>query len=208
MNHLWIFKVAFGFFAIPFLIIGIRGVVIKRPFLVHLRHFVWIMSIPVLLLIAIYVGLFFDRPFNNIPFNAFDFPGISLLIAFIVFLLVYGIMFLLIWKQTEGYSVFGVTDESFQEALRTALNRLNLPFEETIFRFRLTSIGADLRASVQSSMGCAQLMIKQSGHKSTLKSIAGAMNDYFKTEPCKTNMTTNIFYIIVGALTIIATLSI
>jgi hypothetical protein len=206
MNHLWIFKVAFGFFAIPFLIIGIRGVVTKRPFLVHLRHFVWIMSIPVLLLIAANVGLFFDKPFNNIPFNTFDFAGISLLIAFIAFLLAYGIMCLLIWKQTEGYSVFGVTDESFQAALRSALNRLNLPFEETIFRLRLTSIGADLQASVQSSMGCAELMIEQSGHKSTLKSIAGAMNDYFKTEPCKTNMRTNILYIIIGALNIIATL--
>jgi hypothetical protein len=213
MSHLWILKIAVGIMAIPLLAIGLRGAVTKRPFLVSLRHFVWIMSIPSLLSVVAFGGLIFDSPFNNSPFNSspfnsspFNALGFAGIILLIVFLLVFGIMLFVMWKQTDGYSAFGVTDESFQEALRSALKRLNLPFEETIFRLRLTSIGADLQASVLSSMGCAQLMIKQSGHRSTLKSIAVAMNDYFKTEPCKTNMTTNICYIIIGALTIIAAL--
>jgi hypothetical protein len=60
-----------------------------------------------------------------------------------------------------------------------------------------------LRASVHSSLGCAQLIIKHPGHRSTLKSIVDAMNDYFKTVPCKTNITTNVYLIILSALTVI-----
>jgi hypothetical protein len=146
-------------------------------------------------LVAIAGGLIFDS-----QFNAFSFAGI---VPLIICLLVFGIMFFMLWKQTEGYSAFGVTDESFQEALRSALNRLNLPFEETIFRIRLTSIEADIHASVHSSLGCAQLIIKHPGHRSTLKRIVDAMNDYFKTVPCKTNMTTNVYLIVISTLSII-----
>jgi hypothetical protein len=193
MGNLWMFKVAYGAFAIPYLMLGIRGVVTKKPFLVPLRHIVLIISIPVL--VAIAGGLIFAS-----PFNVFSVAGI---IPSIICLLVFGITFLILWQQSEGYSAFGVTDESFQEAIRSALNKLNLPFEETIFRIRLTSVEADLQASVHSSLGCAQLIIKHPGHRSTLKSIVDAMNDYFNTVPCKTNMTTNVYLIIFGALSII-----
>jgi hypothetical protein len=149
MSHLWIFKVAFGIMAIPFLTVGLRAAVTKRPFLIPLRHFVWIMSISALLSVAALGGLIFNGPFNAFGFW-FDFVGIMLLI---VFLLPLGIAFFAIWRQPEEYSAFGVTDETFQEALHSALNKLNLPFEETIFRLRLTSIGADLQVAVQSSIG-------------------------------------------------------
>jgi hypothetical protein len=207
MSNMWMFKVAIGIFALPLLMLGIRGIVTKKPFIVSLRHFVLIISIPVL--IAAADGLIFSGwlIFYS-PFNALGFAGIGPLIIFllvfgVIFLLVFGVMFLILWKQTEGYSALGVTDESFQDSLRSALNKLNLPFEETIFRIRLTSIEADLYASVYSSLGCAQLIIKHPGHRSTLKSIVDAMNDYFKTVPCKTNMTTNVYFIILGALAII-----
>jgi hypothetical protein len=199
MSHLWMFKVATGIFAIPLLILGIRGVVTRRPFLVSLRHFVWIMLIPALLPVAAVGGLILDGPFNAFDFG-FGFVGIILPV---VLLLVCGIMFFVLWKQTAGYSAFGVTYESFQGALRSALNKLDLPFEETIFRIHLTSIEADLHASVHSSLGCAQLIIKHPGHQSTLKSIVDAMNDHFKTVPCKTNITANVYLIILSALSII-----
>jgi hypothetical protein len=201
MNNLWIFKVAFVIMAVPLLASGLQGVITKRPFLVPLRRFVWIMSVPVLLSVAAVGWLIFDSPFNDSPFNAFDFLGIFFLV---VFLLVFGITFFVVWKQTDGYSAFGVTDESFQEALHSALNKLNLPFEETIFRLRLTSIGADLQANVQSSMGFGHLTIKQSEHRQALKNIADAMNEYFRTTSVKLNMAASIYQIIMGALVIIA----
>jgi hypothetical protein len=200
MSHLWVFKIAFGIMAIPLLTIGLRGVVTKRPFLVPLRQFVWIMSIPALLPVAAFGGLIFDGPFDPFDFG-FGFVGI---ILSVVSLLVFGIMFFVLWKQSEGYSAFGVTDETFQEALHIALNKLNLPFEETIFSLRLPSIGADLQVGVHSSMGLGHLTIKQPRHSPILKNIADAMNEYFKTSAGKLNMAGSIYFIIIGALVIIA----
>ena len=195
MSNLWMYKVAMGIVVLPILIptlmIGIRGVVTKKPFLVPLRSF-YKVSIPVFIVAA--GGLIFYGSFE------LGFAGIAPLL---IFLLVSGVMFLMLWMQTEGYSAFGVTDESFQDSLHSALNKLNLPFEETIYRIRLTSIEADLHASVQSSLGCAQIKIMHPGHRSTLKSIVDAMNEYFKTVPCRTNMTTNVCSIIFSALIII-----
>jgi hypothetical protein len=205
MSSLWIIKVAFGIIAILLLTIGLRVAVTKRPFLVSHRHFVWIMSIPPILSVAAVGGLIFDGPFFDGSFNAFDFGfefvGITLLI---VFLLSLGIAFFAIWKRPGEYSAFGVTDESFQEALHSALNKLNLPFEETVFRIRLTSIGADLQVAVQSSMGLGYLTIKQPEHRPMLKNIADAMNEYFKTTSGKLNTAASIYFIIMGALVTIA----
>jgi hypothetical protein len=192
MSYLWMYKVAIGIFAMPLLLLGIRGVVTKKPFLVPLHRFIFILLIPVF--IAAAVEMIFYSPFND--------SGFAGIVTLIICFLVIGVIFLLLWKQTEEYWALGVTDESFQDSLRSALNKLNLPFEETIFRIRLTSIEADLHASVHNSLGCAELIIKHPGHRSTLKSIVEAMNDYFKTVPCKTNMTTNVYLIILSALII------
>ncbi len=217
MGNLWIFKLAIGSFAIPILMIGLRGVVTKRPFLVSDRLIIGIMSISALLSVTALPfiacgGLFFDEPFS--AFNvgsvggndfSFKFVGIILLIAFlIVFFLPLGIAFFALRDQTDGYSAFGVTDESFQEALHSALNKLNLPFEETIFRLRLTSTGADLQAVVQSAMGIGQLTIKPSEHRPILKNIADAMNEYFTKTSGKLNVAASIYSIIMGALALIA----
>jgi hypothetical protein len=192
MNHLWMFKIAIGIFAIPNLLLGIRGVVTKRPLLVPRRRFVWILaiplSIPALLLIA---------------FSPFDRLDPVSYVVLIIYSLVSVVMLLVIWKRTEGYSALGVTDESFQEALRSALNRLNLPFEENIFRIRLTSLDAELKASVQFSLGSAELAIKPPAHRSTLNNIVDAMNDYYKTTPCKINRTTSIYFVMSSAIAII-----
>jgi hypothetical protein len=205
MSSQWILRIAFGFIAIPFLMIGLRGVVTKRPFLISLRHFVWLMSIPILLSVTAFGEVIFDEPFSAGPLIALNddlkFVGIILLI---VFLLPFGIAFFVMWKKTAGYSAYGVTDESFQEALHSALNKLNLPFEENIFCLRLTSIGADLQVSVQSSMGVGQITVKQTEHMPILKNIADAMNEYFKTSSGKLNRVASTIFIIVGALVIIA----
>ena len=42
-----------------------------------------------------------------------------------------------------GYTMFGITDTSFREALLAALEKLQLPYEEVVSSIRLTSIEAD-----------------------------------------------------------------
>jgi hypothetical protein len=98
-----------------------------------------------------------------------------------------GGIWLVLWK-TRGYVISGATEEYLQNALRAALQKLNLPFEESVARLQLTSLDADLLISV-SGFGSALMKLKQHQHDSVLKQIADDMNVYFATVPGKVNLT-------------------
>ena len=68
----------------------------------------------------------------------------------------------------RGYVAYAVTDTSFRDALLTSLQKLDLPYEETLSTIRLTSVEVDLQVSIQSWMGSGQIKIKQRGHNSLL----------------------------------------
>lgn len=101
-----------------------------------------------------------------------------------------------------GYMIFGVSDETFREALTSALNKLNLPYEETISKIKLTGLNADLQAAVASWMGTAQIRIKQWQHVRYAKDIANSMDDYYKNNSVKVNNIAFIVYLILGIFTI------
>jgi hypothetical protein len=197
MNDLWMLDIMLVIFAIWFLALGLRGIVTSRPFLLPASQLIWVMWILPIGLLPMLVPareLFFNLRSNTL--------GVAGIFSLLVFVLVFGMLFLLLWRERDAYWAFGVTDESFQQALHSALSRLDLPFEESFSRLKLTSVGADLQAGIQSSMGAGELRIEQPQHRSTLKSIADAMNEYFKTEPCKVNITGSIYSCIMGVLMI------
>jgi len=99
-----------------------------------------------------------------------------------------------------GYTIFGVTDTSFREALLAALQKLQLPYEEVLSSIRLTSIEADLQVSVQSWVGSGIIKIKQRKHRSQLTEIVTAMNEHFRTSSVSTNLITCIIYLVMGIL--------
>lgn len=100
----------------------------------------------------------------------------------------------------RGYTVLGVTDDSFRQALYAVLKDLQLPFEERLSKLRLTSLDADLEANVAGWMGVANLRIKQREHQETLVRIADAMKNYFAHSHVSINMVTCVYYIILGVL--------
>ena len=95
-------------------------------------------------------------------------------------------------------SYTGVTDVSFRETLLAALEKLQLPYEESLSAIRLTSIQADLQVSVQSWMGIGIVKVKQRTHRSALREIVNAMNEYFRTLSVSTNMIPHIFFLVIG----------
>ena len=101
--------------------------------------------------------------------------------------------------QLKGYVAFAITDTSFREALVAALQRLELPFEESLSAVRLTSVNADLQVAIQSWMGTGVIKIKQRAHRSVLEEIVDAMNEYFRTSSVSTNMITCVFLVVMGA---------
>jgi len=178
----WIINIIFGILAIYLLLLGLRGIILRRPFLFPARLLFWMFLLG-----------FLPVTINSARF-LFDNQPVSFRLIMLIPVPMFGTLLIFLWRQLRGYMVWGITDESLQDALHSALQSLNIQFEETISRVRLTSLGADLQVSVQSWAGTAQLRIKQPEHRAVLKDIAEKMNERFRSAPGKVNLTPSILY--------------
>ena len=189
--YILIFPILFGIIAIFFLAIGLKGILTKRPFLISNR---WLLSMMFVIFIPAILLSFpyrFHRDFNSI--SAMDWLSP----------LLYGFILLMMWYQLKGYVAYAVTDTSFREALLAALQQLQYPHEETLSTIRLTSIEVDLQVAVQSWMGAGVIKVKQRKHRSVLREIVNAMNEYFHTSSVSTNMISCVFFVVMGVFMVI-----
>ena len=175
------FPILSGLMGIFFLVIGVRALLTKRPFLISNR---W--------LLAIMFVFFAPMGLSSLLF--LDGNPISWVIP-----LLYVALLVMMWYQLKGYVAFAVTDTSFREALLAVLQKLQLPYEESLSVIRLTSVNADLQVAIQSWMGTGVIKVKQRAHRSVLREIVNAMNEYFRTSSVSTNMVTCIFWVVIGA---------
>ena len=182
-----LFPIMFGIMAIFFLGIGLRAILTKRPFLVSNR---WLLSMMFVVLV---------------PCIVLSLTSLSSDIMDWISPLLYGVILLMMWYQLKGYVAYAVTDASFREALLAALQRLELPYEESLSVIRLTSVNADMQVAVQSWMGTGTIKVKQREHRAVLTEVVKAMNDYFRTSSVSTNMITSVFMVVLGVvMTILA----
>ena len=179
--------ILFGIMAIFFLFIGFRGILTKRPFLISQR---WFLS----LMCAIFIPIILLQ--LSLPF-----PGNSNFMNWL-FPLGFGVILLMMCYQMRGYMAYAVTDTSFREALVEALQKLQLPYEESLSLIRLTSIEADLQVSVQGWMGTGLIKVKQRAHRAVLREIVKAMNEHFRMSSVPTNMITCVFFLVMGVFAI------
>ena len=119
----------------------------------------------------------------------------------------FGFILLMMCYQMRGYIAYAVTDTSFREALLGAFQKLQLPYEESLSLIRLTSIEADLQVSVQAWMGTGLIKVKQRTHRSVLREIVSAMNEYFRMSSVPTNIMPCVFFLVIGGLMVIFTVS-
>ena len=115
----------------------------------------------------------------------------------------FGFILLMMWYQLKGYVAYAVTDTSFREALLAALQRLQLPYKESLSAIRLTSIEADLQVSVQATAGTGLIKVKQRAHRPVLREIVNAMNEYYRTSSTSTKMTTCVLFLGMGVFMVL-----
>lgn len=192
MRYMWVFGAVFVIIAIWFLAIGLRGIITKRPTIFPARRNFWLMALCLLPSFIFPAQFLLNRQTASLPYLALLFP-----------LLLYCPLLVLMWKAMRGYIIIGITEESLRDALHDALEKLQLPFEESLAKLRLTTLDADLSVAMQAWMGTAQLRIKGTRHDEVLKKIAEAMNDSLAHSSTRMNLTTNIFYVITGVTLII-----
>ena len=141
--------VLLGLMAIFSLTTGLRGILTKRPFVISNK---WLSILFVVFIPIILLNFSLSLPSSFNPINW-------------VTPLIIGPLLLMMYYQLKGYTAYGVTDTSFREALLAALQKLQLPYEESLSLIRLTSINADLQVAVQSWMGTGVIKVKQRGYQ-------------------------------------------
>ncbi|HEX2696721.1 MAG TPA: hypothetical protein VHM28_03375 [Anaerolineales bacterium] len=184
--------VAFGLYVFG---IGVWGLVKKRPLVFAARQLMWfVLAMFSLLIIQSFSPLVESFGRDN---GLFSHSAIWFVAPFFQ-MAMFGLVLFIYWRQTTGYMVFGVSDDTFRNALISALSKLNLPFQETVSKLKLTGIDADLQVAVLAWMGTAQFRIKQQAHVHYTKEIAKAMDEYYKVNSVKVNNTTFIVYLLLG----------
>ena len=178
--------VVFGVMAVLCLIIGLRGILTKRPFLFPARWlFLFIMAMFLGPMVTLFPSSWPSQTMDWIPF------------------LMLPIMAVFFWLQMKGYLAFGVTERSFREGLLAALEKLQLPYEESLSSIRLTSLGVDLQVAIQSWMGSAQIKVRKGRHGPLLNEIVQAMHKHFRTSAVETNMISCVLYVILGIMMLV-----
>lgn len=150
-----VYPILFGIMSTFFLVIGLKGIITRRPFLVSnkwLLYFMFVVLIPTILL---FLFLPVTTSFLLKWFN----PA------------VFTVVLVMMYIMLKGYSAFGVSDITFREALITTLEKLQLSHEETLSSIRLTSVEADLQVSIHSWIGTGMIKVKQREHRALLTQI-------------------------------------
>lgn len=170
-----------------FLIIGLRVILTKRPFSMPNKWMFWMLCLVFMPIIL--QPLYF--PASNTDYMLWLNSAI------------FAVSLVMSYFALKGYVVYGVVDTTFREALLSSLDKLNLPYEETLSTVRLTSIEVDLQVSVQSWMGIGQLKSKKHMYSPQLTEIVSNMNEHFQITSASINLTTCIFFVIMGVLMLI-----
>lgn len=183
----------FGLMALYLLVMGLRGIVTRKPFLISSR---WPLGLMLLSFTpsALQPFLLPEPPLaaRSAMFSALRWGGPVMFVILAVFM----------WFAMRGYTAIAVTNASFRAGLLASLEKLNIPHEETLGAMRLPSVGADLQVVV-SWIGIGQLKMKQRKPAGLLGDIARGMNEHYERSAVPVNLTSCIFYVIMGALMLV-----
>jgi len=183
MGDIIIYAILFALQSLTFIVAGLRMLNAKRPFIVSQR---W----QVILSVAPSIGILYTAwP---------KYPEQSWLPAFLVFggmTLVLGIN---LW-QFRGGIFIGATGTTLNDALRHALHRLSLPYEESVEAFRLPTLNNELTAGATAIDGIFVLRLKRFSNRRAIRQLAVEIKDFFSTAPVRTNRRVGYTLVVIGA---------
>jgi len=161
-----------GAIAVYCLVIGLRSILVRKPFLISAR---WLQGVYFYLIGMMILPIIQNPPDPRLADKYIQFIpypwGMPLI-------LLVGVAFGCILFR--GYFAFGVRDQPFSEGLLHSLKQMNLPYEKTPCAVSLPTLGVDLQVSVHWT-GLGKLKTKQWGFGTTLSDIARGMNRYYET---------------------------
>ena len=182
------FVLIFGLISLFFLIIGLRGIITKKPFLISSR---WNLALFILCFSPSLISSFYLSKIANASSGNLASGGWMMYIVLIVFVFM---------VKQGSYVAFGITDSSLRDALLFVLKRMNITYEETLGNIKLPALSAEIQVSIQSWIGTGQIRVRGGNDKALLTNIVRGMNEYYQATDTKINMTICYFYIIIAIM--------
>jgi hypothetical protein len=104
-----------------------------------------------------------------------------------------------LWAFSGGL-VIGTTGTALRDALRHALRRLSLSYEESAQAFRLPALNNELTVEATFFDGMFVLRLKKFGDRRAIRQLATELNDFFRTVSAQTNRRVGYGFVVIGAI--------
>jgi hypothetical protein len=100
----------------------------------------------------------------------------------------------------RGGVVIGTTGTALRDALRHALRRLSLSYEESAQAFRLPTLKNELAVEATLFDGMFVLRPKKFGGRRVIRQLAAEINDFFRNAPARINRRFGYAFVVIGAV--------
>ena len=177
--------VSLVFFSSFYIAVGLRVLLAKRPFIVSQLWYAFISFAP---LTAVSISTLWPR-----------YPPQSWLPAYVAVGATTVLWGIALWHFTGGF-VIGTAGTSLRDALRHALRRLSLSYEESAQAFRLPTLNNELTVEAMAFNGMFALRLKKFGGRRAIRQLAAEINDFFRTTPAQTNKRLGYGLVVIGAV--------
>jgi hypothetical protein len=146
----WLIKfLNLGLFGVFFFYLSLRGFISRKPVVISTKLYFFLM-------ISIFLpslAMPFMLTSRSIDLRSMTWVTVPMMLFF-------GFFF---WKMFKGYSVYGITDQSFRKALLSSLDQSNLEYTEDMTGIHLKAHDVTLRVSIFMGIGQIRPRGKDSG---------------------------------------------
>jgi hypothetical protein len=188
--------VGFAFLSAFFIGEGLRLLLAKRPFIVS----------------KYWHAIILPAPATVVLINTMwpEHPAQGWVLAFRV---IGGILFgvgltlmcgTILWSLRRGIVVvIGTTEMGLRDALRHALRRLSLSYEESVQAFRLPTLNNELMVEAGAVNGMFTLRPKKFGNRREIRQLAAEIDDFYRSAPAQPNRRIGYALVVIGAALLI-----
>jgi hypothetical protein len=170
-----------------FIALGLRLLLARKPFIVSLFWYsiIWITPVTAFGITSFLRGY-------PAQCSLLDFVAIGCLAIWwtiVIVLLPY-----------RGGFITGTTRTELRDALRHALHRLSLPYEESARAFRLPTLNNELVVKATGFNGIFTLHLKRLRNRRAIRQLVTEINDFFRTAPAQINKRLGYGFVVIGAV--------
>lgn len=184
-------RISFLLLALVWFAIGLRLVISRRPFIIGSKNLFWILTICLLPRIFYYLQILLKSVLSKENFSTLDYANLLSSVGLITILII-------LWVNSKGYTIFGVTENSLNQSLVEVLEKLGLPFEKILSKWNLTSINVCLEILSPKWVIPGKINVIPKNKVNLIDKIIFEINNYFIHSNANISKVTCYSYVFTG----------